>query len=281
MKIINPDKKSDFIVRELHNFSGKFESLLALKSMLINDFEDQVPPTPDFQVGYFLGKQSTKYWLMCEADLQSMYKNIKKSVLLWCDRRADTSKSPETEPLSKNRKRKASSETAVVNIRQQIEKDVEGSVNTLKEKHGSTYSIPQYRLWARMIVAGNHDSLEEPPRIPAITGIVPKREKKESLADAMAIAAATFAKAMQSSNSGSVSQNATNTLVLAPASGSASTGSSVPTVGLSPGRVTELRGKKLNELRELQQLLEQNILSTEEFLEQKSLVLDSLRKLTH
>lgn len=78
MKIINPDKKSDFIVRELHNFSGKFESLLALKSMLINDFEDQVPPTPDFQVGYFLGKQSTKYWLMCEADLQSMYKNIKK-----------------------------------------------------------------------------------------------------------------------------------------------------------------------------------------------------------
>ena len=105
------------------------------------------------------------------------------------------------------------------------------------------------------------------------------REKK-SLTDAMAIAAATFAKALQSSNSGSVSQNATNTLVLAPASGSASTGSSVPTVGLSPGRVTELRGKELNELRELQQLLEQNILSTEEFLEQKSLVLDSLRKLT-
>jgi len=37
-----------------------------------------------------------------------------------------------------------------------------------------------------------------------------------------------------------------------------------------------LRLKKLEELRELQSLLEQNILSEEEFMEQKGLVLDSL-----
>ena len=37
--------------------------------------------------------------------------------------------------------------------------------------------------------------------------------------------------------------------------------------------------KKLQELRELQNILESNILSDEEFTEQKAIVLDSLRKL--
>ena len=52
-------------------------------------------------------------------------------------------------------------------------------------------------------------------------------------------------------------------------------------VVLSPGRVTELRSKKLQELRELQCLRDQNILTEEEFAEQNGLVLASLRKLTH
>lgn len=52
-------------------------------------------------------------------------------------------------------------------------------------------------------------------------------------------------------------------------------------IGLSPGKIAELRMKKLQELRELQQLYEQSTLSQAEFMEQKSLVLDALRKLTH
>ena len=52
-------------------------------------------------------------------------------------------------------------------------------------------------------------------------------------------------------------------------------------VGISPTKITELRKKKIPELRKLQSLLEQNILTEEEFVEQKGLVLDSLRKLTH
>ena len=45
--------------------------------------------------------------------------------------------------------------------------------------------------------------------------------------------------------------------------------------------MTDLRIKKLQELRELQQLLEQNVLTDAEFEEQKMLVLNALRKLTH
>ena len=52
-------------------------------------------------------------------------------------------------------------------------------------------------------------------------------------------------------------------------------------VGISPSKITDLRMKKLQELRELQGLLEQNVLTQQEFMEQKLLVLESLRKLTH
>ena len=62
----------------------------------------------------------------------------------------------------------------------------------------------------------------------------------------------------------------------------AGTGATCPTnPGISPGRITDLRMKKLHELCELQGLLEQNMLTQEEFAEQKRLVFNSLRKLTH
>ena len=50
-------------------------------------------------------------------------------------------------------------------------------------------------------------------------------------------------------------------------------------IGILPGRATDLRMRKLKELRELQTLLEQNILNENEFVEQKAIVLESLRKL--
>ena len=48
----------------------------------------------------------------------------------------------------------------------------------LREKHGDTYETPQFRLWARMIQCGTHDDYDDPPRVPMITGILPKRPRK-------------------------------------------------------------------------------------------------------
>ena len=39
----------------------------------------------------------------------------------------------------------------------QIELEVDDLVSELKEKHGTKNTIPQLRLWARMINCGNHD----------------------------------------------------------------------------------------------------------------------------
>ena len=144
--------------------------------------------------------------------------------------------------------------------------------------------MPQLRLWARSIISGNHDSTEEPPDLPGITGVGVKKKKKQTLSKALVEAATTFAGAVHGPDIRQTGgSNATVTVL------SGSTAAQTPTkvvsgsersVGLSPGRVTELRSKKLHELRDLQCLLDQGILA-EEFAEQKALVLASLRKLMH
>lgn len=137
--------------------------------------------------------------------------------------------------------------------------------------------MPQLRFWARMLTTKNHESFDDPPDLPPFSGAQPK--KKASLAEAITGAALTFASVAHTPD---ISQNNSQSVVIAPSSPKASANPVAPAaVGISPGKVTELRMKKLRELRELQELLEQNILTQQELIEQKQLVLNSLRKLTH
>ena len=73
----------------MRKFKGIFTSVIDLKVKLMEEFEDQVPPTTRFSVGYFEGRQSTKKWLVSQDDLTAMYSSLKKSgktdVYLWCD----------------------------------------------------------------------------------------------------------------------------------------------------------------------------------------------------
>ena len=203
---------------------------------------------------------------------------------MWCDGRSADSLDSSDSASSCGRKRKSPPVSEPLpSKRQQLDDSIADTVKELKEKHESKYTFPQLRLWARMIVAGNHDSTDTPPLIPAITGIQPKREKKSSLSDVIAGAAVTFANAVKSPD---IQQRNNQSIVISSDAMSSpvkpnSSLSVTPTTGISPAKVTELRMKKLRELRELQELLEQNILTQQEFMEQKKLVLDSLRKLTH
>lgn len=76
-----------------------------------------------------------------------------------------------------------------------MESDVDEISSELKEQHGTKYTLPQIRLWAR-IVAGSHESMTDPPQIPAITGIQPKRAERESLGEALVEAASTIVGAL-------------------------------------------------------------------------------------
>ena len=155
----------------------------------------------------------------------------------------------------------------------------------LQSKHGDKYTKPQLHCWARMITSGKY---EDTDTIPAFLELdnQHKKTKRTTLADATTGAAVTFAHAVtrnspgvQQCNSQSVVVSSANSPSTAVTGVGAST--CLPTPGISPGRITDLRIKKLRELCELQGLLEQNVLIQEEFAEQKQLVLDSLRKLTH
>ena len=92
--------KSDFIIHTLHHFKGKCESILAMKLTLMESFPDDVPTTSDFQVGYLEGKQSSKRWLVCPEDLESMYSSVwpGSEISVGCDARQ---KAVQKQPPSK------------------------------------------------------------------------------------------------------------------------------------------------------------------------------------
>ena len=56
----------------------------------MEEFKDQVPETLNFSVGYFVGKQSTKKWVVSQEDLECMYTAVRQAgICLWCDGRQE------------------------------------------------------------------------------------------------------------------------------------------------------------------------------------------------
>ena len=162
-----------------------------------------------------------------------------------------------------SRKRSYSSNEVERKIRKtkldEKEDKIDDTYKQLKVKHGDTYTDPQLKLWARMIANHLHSDMDNPPKVPMITGPPVKREpKKESLEQAIIGVANAVTKAMnQTSEGSSVQKNA----------------------GISPLRATDIRSKSYAQLRMVQQLYDDGILTESEFAEQKQKILDSLRKI--
>ncbi len=247
-----------------------------VKLKIMEELDNLVPSTMDFHVGYFSGKQSKKHWLIEDGDLKEMYEmaNVKKSVFLWCDSRVAEKK------RELKRKHPSSHEGCTRNKRVELEEDIEDIVERLKETHGDKFSYSQYRVWARLVKSGLYKDITVVPPVPALQGTpeTPKRVQKESLSDAIAGAAVAFVKAVRSPECSS-NVKAQNSVTINPQTPPKTGRVSSLEDGISPCRATDLRLKKLQELRELQNLLESNILDTAEFEEQKAIVLDSLRRL--
>lgn len=239
------------MVRQLHDCHTKFESVVVLRAKLIEKLGEQVPHNINFDVGYFEGPQHSKLWLCSPSDLEAMYRKYSSGdITLWCDAYVD-------DELARG-KRKREDSSSNPSKRQKKEDDVDSVFKQLKEKHDNKFSTPQLRLWARMVTNNLYDDLEEPPKIPAFTA-TPKRPHQPSVSSAINGAAIAITKAL----GGNVKENeATNT----PAC-------------VSPGKIVELRMKNYEQLRYLQALFEDGILSQTEYTEQKQTILDSLRKL--
>ena len=271
VKIINKSKRSEFVTRELKTFTGIVETVKTLKFKLMKELDTLVLSTLNFQVGYFSVKQSKKYWLIEDSDLKEMYKDSRNSIFHWCDRADERTKEPK-------RKHSLSHETLSSKCKRVEIEDIEDTMERIKEVHGDKFSYLQYRIWARLVKSGKFKDISIVPSIPALQGTPqpPKKVRNESLLDVIAGAAVTFVNAMRSPD---LSVKAQNSVVI---NAQSSPLKSVPDLdaaaSISPCRVTDLR-MRLQELREVQNLLENNILNEAEFIEQKATVLDSLRKL--
>ena len=94
------------------------------------------------------GKQSTKYWITCQEDLDMMihWEKEKPNILLWCDGRSTDSLDSSDSPLSCGCKRKSPPVSEPLpSKRQQLDDSIANTVKELKEKHGSKYTFPQLR----------------------------------------------------------------------------------------------------------------------------------------
>lgn len=220
----------------------------------MDKFSDQVPDTINFNIGYFEGKQSKKRWLCCREDLEAMYKCYNKGdeIVLWCD-----SSSPK-------RKRQDDTSTSA-SKRQTKEDEVDSTYQTLKKKHLEKYETPKLRLWSRMIVGGLHDNTDEPPDIPAFQSGGAKK-KKGSTVDAIGGVMDAIARIVE--------QKTPQDQVSPPVN------SGVPVAGVSPAKAADLRMKNLEQLRYLQGLFDDGIISEQELVEQKRIVLDALKKIS-
>lgn len=237
------------VSRYLHQFSGYFSSITNLKVLLLEELGEELSYSIKFDAGYF-ETRTAKCLLATNEDLRLMYEKLKGvEINLWCS--ANDAASGASSTGSKTRKRRRDS-------------DDEDSVDTiyqdLKDKHGEKYSIPQLRLWARMIHCSTHDNYDKPPAVPMFSDTLqPKRQKKESLTETIVAISKALNSPSQNSNQSNDSSN-------------------YP-LGLSPRKSVDLRMKNLEQLHYIKQLYEDNILTDKEFIEQKQTIIDSLRKL--
>ena len=123
--------------------------------------------------------------IVCDEDIKEMYKRyLNGEITLWCDGIAQ-----EVAILSKcKRKREESSKF-------QEREEVDTIFKELQKKHAEKYDIPKLRLWARMISNNLHESMEQPPSIPAF-GCPQKKARHDTFSNVLNGAAVAFAQAM-------------------------------------------------------------------------------------
>lgn len=224
----------------------------------MEEFEENIPPTTRFSVGYFESRQSGKKWLITQEDLAAMYSLMsatgKTDVCLWCD-----GCDGHDDNNSRKRKKDRESSPAPPSKRAAKEREVDDLAEELKIFE---YSDPQYRLWARMIINGTHSSKDTPPQVPMITGITPSRPARKTMEETVASTVSAVVKAMATPQT-----PRDNPLQY-----------QVSEMGLSPSKAVDIRGKCFAQLSSLKKLFEEAVITEEELKEQKGCILNTLRK---
>ena len=236
-----------------------------MKEKLVDTLSAHLPNLSDeFNVGYFLGRPQTKRWIISEHDLQAMYSTGNEEILLWCDGKSqdtsskkrkktndDEEEGDEDVPAGGKHTKSACAE----------ERELEDGIHKLQSIHADDYGYGQYRLWARMIRNNQWKDFNNPPNVPMITGKVPRKEKNSNtVVDTLATAAVAIIKELKKDTTSIPSNKGMCTLG-----------------GMSPGKKVELRSQYLKQLKEIQNLRDEGVLTLEEFQAEKDTILQTLK----
>ena len=241
-----------------------------LKMKLLSTLSEHLPPISEidsFEVGYMEGRRQTKRWIISEDDISEMYENAPNDdceILLWCDgkdvSRIDRKRKGSDISVDKTAPKRSSPTSS------SHEQEVEALSQELNSIHGEKYTYAQYKLWARMILNQQHRDKETPPNIPMIMG-KPEKKAKKDFSESLADCAVAIVKALQ--------PPAPTT----PATSAGVHSVSTPPNGISPGKKVNLRSQYLSQLKTLQSLRDDGVLTQEEFIEEKAIVLKNLKAL--
>ena len=150
------------------------------KNFLLNDVEDDIATLRDLKlycrrklpikevvnVGYVM-KGRLKICLKTDTELRDFLvtKLRKGKGSLWLECIITNESDSEDEcKVDKTFSIKTPSKKRTKTFMDERRERVQSLFTELQQKHGKTYSHPQYRLWAEAYVSGGHNSTESPPR---------------------------------------------------------------------------------------------------------------------
>ena len=222
----------------------------------------------DFAIGYF--KKSQKLWFNNEEDIHDAYEILlhNRKLTFWClpkkpERYVYGSSNDEDDDGEDPRRRKRSTgRSSRSSTREERTTRVNDFKTQLREKHGSQYNGVQYALWAETIVAGTHESLENPPPAPLFGAQRPRGHSSTStvnLTEVLSVAADKFATALAQPR---------NSAASAPSSSYS-----------SPSKTAELRGMYIKQLKDIVELRDIGALTGEEYEQQRSMTVNLMERL--
>ena len=157
-----PKSPKTFTLRNID--TTEIASAKDLKKIMKAQFSDDIVNCDDFDVGYISGINANVVTIRSREDLTEVWREVYKGskIMLWCDGLKGAGK-------SRKRKKKITSDSESEDdcpkktAKQKQEEKVEKCVNILKEKHGTTFSQMQYRIWAEMVANEMHSDTDTPP----------------------------------------------------------------------------------------------------------------------
>ena len=255
LKVLSQSNKRDFTVFTLRDVTqDDMQTPDSVKSMIFAQVRDAVSDELDFPLGYY--RKSEKVWINNEHDIQDAIQLMKEQgkVMLWCvgldrtttARKRDRNGEDLSQDTSGPPKKKSASEERASRVN-----DLKAQ---LRRKHGPVYAPVQYAMWAEMIVGGGHDSMDEPPPTPMF-GAARARGRTNAGVSNMTEAFTALA--------GSLAE------VISPKQANSD----------SPTKAVNLRGKYIQQLKELVNLHDIGALTEDEYQEHRSAVVNLMRKL--